>query len=445
MAKKLWDKGFDTNEFVTKFTVGKDREMDLYLAEYDVLGCMAHANMLAKVGLLSVADNTALQGELKNLYKKAQDGQFVINDDVEDVHSQIEFELTAACGDPGKKIHTARSRNDQVVTAVRLFTRAKLQAIIESVKSLFDTYIELSNKYKDVLMPGYTHLQIAMPSSFGMWFGAYAESLSDDLWALLSAWKINNRNPLGSAAGYGSSFPIDRQMTSDQLGFDSPDYNSVYCQMTRGKAETAVATALAQLSQTLAKFAADCCLFMSQNFKFISLPKEYTTGSSIMPHKANPDVFELMRGYCNKISVLPFELNRITGNLTSGYFRDLQLLKESYLPVFERMQMCLDFMEFILPKIKPADDILKNEMYQPIFTVEALNEMVVAGVPFRDCYKEVGHQVMEGKFHWDKPLNHTHIGSIGNLCNDKISAYFQSTYKLFKFEKIADAIEKLTK
>lgn len=442
---KLWDKGFDTNEFVTKFTVGKDREMDLYLAEYDVLGCMAHANMLAKVGLLSDTDNTALQGELKNLYKKAQDGRFVINDDVEDVHSQIEFELTAACGDPGKKIHTARSRNDQVVTAVRLFTRAKLQAIIESVKSLFDTYIELSNKYKDVLMPGYTHLQIAMPSSFGMWFGAYAESLSDDLWALLSAWKINNRNPLGSAAGYGSSFPIDRQMTSDQLGFDSPDYNSVYCQMTRGKAETAVATALAQLSQTLAKFAADCCLFMSQNFKFISLPKEYTTGSSIMPHKANPDVFELMRGYCNKISVLPFELNRITGNLTSGYFRDLQLLKESYLPVFERMQMCLDFMEFILPKIKPADDILKNEMYQPIFTVEALNEMVVAGVPFRDCYKEVGHQVMEGKFHWDKPLNHTHIGSIGNLCNDKISAYFNNTFKMFEFEKIADAIEKLTK
>jgi len=442
---KLWDKGFDTSEFVTKFTVGRDREMDLYLAEYDVLGCMAHANMLAKVGLLPQADNAALQGELKNLYKKAQDGKFVIEDDVEDVHSQIEFELTAKLGDPGKKIHTARSRNDQVVTAVRLFTRAKLQNIIESVKSLFDTYIELSNKYKDVLMPGYTHLQIAMPSSFGMWFGAYAESLSDDLWALLSAWKINNRNPLGSAAGYGSSFPIDRQMTSDQLGFDSPDYNSVYCQMTRGKAETAVATALAQLSQTLAKFAADCCLFMSQNFKFISLPKEYTTGSSIMPHKANPDVFELMRGYCNKISVLPFELNRITGNLTSGYFRDLQLLKESYLPVFERMQMCLDFMEFILPKIKPADDILKNEMYQPIFTVEALNEMVVAGVPFRDCYKEVGHQVMEGKFHWDKPLNHTHIGSIGNLCNDKISDYFNSTYKLFEFEKVATAIEKLTK
>lgn len=442
---KLWDKGFDTEEFVNRFTVGKDREMDLYLAQYDVLGCMAHAKMLNKTGLLSDEDINALIPELKKIYAKALEGKFVIEDDVEDVHSQIEFELTNACGDPGKKIHTARSRNDQVVTAVRLFTRAKLQNIIESVKTLFETFVSLSEKYKEVLMPGYTHLQIAMPSSFGMWFGAFAESLSDDLWTLFSAWKINNRNPLGSAAGYGSSFPIDRQMTSDLLGFDSPDYNSVYAQMTRGKAETAVAAALAQLSQTLAKFAADCCLFMSQNFKFISLPKEYTTGSSIMPHKANPDVFELMRGYCNKISVLPFELNRITGNLTTGYFRDLQLLKESYLPVFERMQMCLDFMTFILPKIKPAEDILKNEMYQPIFTVEALNEYVVKGVPFRDAYKEVGHQVMEGKFHWDKPLNHTHIGSIGNLCNDKIQENFNSIYAHFQFDKVKTAIENLLK
>lgn len=442
---KLWDKGFDTSEFVTRFTVGRDREMDLYLAEYDALGCMAHAQMLSECGLLGKDDNDKLQQELRKIHAIAVDGKFEIAPDVEDVHSQIEFMLTERLGDPGKRIHTARSRNDQVVTAVRLFTRAKLQKIIETVKGVFETFVELSEKYKDILLPGYTHLQIAMPSSFGLWFGCYAESLADDLQTLLSAWKINNRNPLGSAAGYGSSFPIDRQRTSDLLGFDSPDYNSVYAQMTRGKVETVVASALAQLSQTLAKFAADCCLFMSQNFKFIALPKEYTTGSSIMPHKANPDVFELMRGYCNKISVLPFELNRITGNLTCGYFRDLQLLKESYLPVFERMQMCLDFMEFILPKIQPREDILKNEMYQPIFTVEALNEMVVAGVPFRDAYKEVGHQVFEGKFHWDKPLNHTHIGSIGNLCNDKIAALFNEVYSQFNFEKVDKAVEELTK
>ncbi|MCQ2973852.1 MAG: argininosuccinate lyase [Bacteroidales bacterium] len=442
---KLWDKGFDTSEFVSRFTVGRDREMDLYLAQYDVLGCMAHAKMLNKVGILSNDDTNSLIEELKKIYSKAENGKFVIEPDVEDVHSQIEFELTAKLGDPGKRIHTARSRNDQVVTAIRLFTRARLEKIIQSVKSLFDSYISLSEKYKDILMPGYTHLQIAMPSSFGLWFGAYAESLADDLWTLLSAWKINNRNPLGSAAGYGSSFPIDRQLTSDLLGFDSPDYNSVYCQMTRGKVETVVASALAQLSQTLAKFAADCCLFMSQNFKFISLPKEYTTGSSIMPHKANPDVFELMRGYCNKISVLPFELNRITGNLTSGYFRDLQLLKESYLPIFDRMQICLDFMDFILPKIEPSKDILSNQMYQPIFTVEALNEMVVKGVPFRDAYKEVGHQVMEGKFTWDKPLNHTHIGSLGNLCNNQITQQFNEVYKQFDFNKVDKAVEKLIK
>ena len=442
---KLWDKGFDTEEFVTRFTVGKDREMDLYLAQYDTLGCMAHAQMLSQCNLLSKEDNQKLQQELKKIYQTALDGKFEIAPDVEDVHSQIEFLLTEKLGDPGKRIHTARSRNDQVVTAVRLFTRDKLRHIIESVKNVFETFINLSEKYKNILLPGYTHLQIAMPSSFGLWFGCYAESLADDLQTLLSAWKINNRNPLGSAAGYGSSFPIDRQLTSDLLGFDSPDYNSVYAQMTRGKVETVVASALAQLSQTISKFAADCCLFMSQNFKFISLPKEYTTGSSIMPHKANPDVFELMRGYCNKISVLPFELNRITGNLTCGYFRDLQLLKESYLPVFERMQMCLDFLEFILPKIKPCDNILNNEMYQPIFTVEALNEMVTSGVPFRDAYKQVGYEVMEGRFHWDKPLNHTHIGSIGNLCNDKISELFNSTFASFNFNKVDSAIEKLIK
>lgn len=442
---KLWDKGFDTDKFVNTFTVGKDREMDLYLAKSDSLGCMAHANMLCKVGLLSSDDNQKLQEGLKKIYQKAIDGNFVINDDVEDVHSQIEFELTEEYGDAGKRIHTARSRNDQVVTAVRLFTRDELKRIILTVKDVFDTLIELSNKYKDVLMPGYTHLQIAMPSSFGMWFGAYAESLSDDLWTLLSAWKINNRNPLGSAAGYGSSFPIDRQLTSDLLGFDSPDYNSVYAQMTRGKVETTVAMALSQLSQTISKFAADCCLFMSQNFKFISLPKEYTTGSSIMPHKANPDVFELMRGYCNKISVLPFELNRITGNLTSGYFRDLQLLKESYLPIFERMQMCLDFLAFILPKIQPNEHIMENPMYMPIYTVEALNELVVNGVPFRDAYKIVGGQVFKGEFTWDKPLNHTHLGSLGNLANDKIVERFNQIFEMFDFKKVDDAIEKLIK
>ncbi len=440
---KLWDKGFDTAEFVNRFTVGKDREMDLYLAQYDALGCMAHAQMLSECGLLSKEDNEKLQSGLKDIFKMASEGRFEILPDVEDVHSQIEFLLTEKLGDAGKRIHTARSRNDQVVVAVRLFSRSKLMKIIESVKNVFETFISLSDKYKNYLMPGYTHLQIAMPSSFGLWFGCYAESLADDLQTLLSAWKINNRNPLGSAAGYGSSFPIDRQLTTNLLGFYSPDYNSVYAQMTRGKVETVVASALAQLSQTLSKFAADCCLFMSQNFKFISLPKEYTTGSSIMPHKANPDVFELMRAYCNKISVLPFELNRITGNLTCGYFRDLQLLKESYLPIFERMQLCLDFMEFILPKIEPQKDILDNQMYQPIFTVEALNELVVKGVPFRDAYKEVGHAVFEGRFHWDKPLNHTHIGSIGNLCNDKITALFNKIYKEFDFESINNALNNL--
>ena len=440
---KLWDKGFDTAEFVNRFTVGKDREMDLYLAQYDALGCMAHAQMLSECGLLSKEDNEKLQSGLKDIFKMASEGRFEILPDVEDVHSQIEFLLTEKLGDAGKRIHTARSRNDQVVVAVRLFSRSKLMKIIESVKNVFETFISLSDKYKNYLMPGYTHLQIAMPSSFGLWFGCYAESLADDLQTLLSAWKINNRNPLGSAAGYGSSFPIDRQLTTNLLGFYSPDYNSVYAQMTRGKVETVVASALAQLSQTLSKFAADCCLFMSQNFKFISLPKEYTTGSSIMPHKANPDVFELMRAYCNKISVLPFELNRITGNLTCGYFRDLQLLKESYLPIFERMQLCLDFMEFILPKIEPQKDILDNQMYQPIFTVEALNELVVKGVPFRDAYKEVGHAVFEGRFHWDKPLNHTHIGSIGNLCNDKITDLFNKIYKEFDFESINNALNNL--
>ncbi len=444
MSEKLWGGRFSKGmaDVVEKFT--ESVSYDCRLFPQDIRGSIAHAKMLGKQGIIPAEDSAKIVKGLEAIYARYEKGEVVFDTSAEDVHMNAEKMLFAEIGDAAGRLHTARSRNDQVVTAVRLFTRAKLKKIIETVKGVFETFISLSEKYKNVLLPGYTHLQIAMPSSFGLWFGCYAESLADDLQTLLSAWKINNRNPLGSAAGYGSSFPIDRQRTSDLLGFDSPDYNSVYAQMTRGKVETVVASALAQLSQTLAKFAADCCLFMSQNFKFISLPKEYTTGSSIMPHKANPDVFELMRSYCNKISVLPFELNRITGNLTCGYFRDLQLLKESFLPVFERMQMCLDFMEFILPKIQPREDILKNEMYQPIFTVEALNEMVVKGVPFRDAYKEVGHQVFEGKFHWDKPLNHTHIGSIGNLCNDKISDLFNTVYSQFAFEKVEKAVKNLT-
>ena len=442
---KLWDKGIETNKLVEQFTVGRDREMDAFLAPFDVMGTMAHITMLQSIGLLEKSELDTLLAELKKIYAVAEAGKLKIEDDVEDIHSQVELMLTRSLGDMGKKVHSGRSRNDQVLVDMKLYLRHEVKQIFLLVSNLYKTLIALSNKHKDDLMPGYTHLQVAMPSSFGLWFGAYAESLTDDLRLLSAAYRIINQNPLGSAAGYGSSFPLNRTMTTKLLGFSDLSYNVVYAQMGRGKTEQDLSFAMAAIAQTLGRMAMDMCMYNSQDLGFVHIPDEFTTGSSIMPHKANPDVFELMRGYCNKISVLPFELNRITGNLTCGYFRDLQLLKESYLPVFERMQMCLDFMEFILPKIQPREDILKNEMYQPIFTVEALNEMVVQGVPFRDAYKEVGHLVFEGKFHWDKPLNHTHIGSIGNLCNDKIQAQFNSVFKQFEFEKVAQAIAQLTK
>ena len=442
---KLWEKSTEINEKIDKYTVGHDREMDLFLAPYDVLGSIAHIRMLESVGLLHSEELNALEAELKIIFQIAENGEFVIEEGVEDVHSQVELMLTQKLGDVGKKIHSGRSRNDQVLVDLKLFTRAEIEKTVESITALFDVLIEQSNKYRDVLMPGYTHLQIAMPSSFGLWFGAYAESLADDLQLLLAAWKITNRNPLGSAAGYGSSFPLNRRLTTDLLGFDSMNYNVVYAQMGRGKMERVVTTALAGVASTIARLAYDACMFTSQNFGFIRLADEFTTGSSIMPHKKNPDVFELTRARCNKIQSVPQQITFITNNLPSGYFRDLQIMKEVFVPAFDELRACLEMTTMMMDRIEVNRDILKDPKYDYLFSVEEVNRLVLSGVPFRDAYKQVGLSIEAGEFTPDKNIHHTHEGSIGNLCNDEIKIYKDSIVEQFDFFKVHEAIRNLVK
>jgi argininosuccinate lyase len=441
MAQKLWEKSVQVNAEIDRFTVGRDREMDLYLAKHDVLGSMAHITMLQSIGLLTADELSVLLDELKRIYATAERGEFVIEDGIEDVHSQVELMLTRRLGDVGKKIHSGRSRNDQVLLDLKLFTRAQLKQVAESVEELFHVLIAQSNRYKDVLMPGYTHLQIAMPSSFGLWFGAYAESLVDDMMMLQAAFRICNRNPLGSAAGYGSSFPLNREMTTRLLGFDSMNYNVVYAQMGRGKMERNVAFALASIAGTVSKMAFDACMFSSQNFGFVKLPDECTTGSSIMPHKKNPDVFELTRAKCNKLQALPQQIMMIMNNLPSGYFRDLQIIKEVFLPAFDELQDCLHMATYIMDKLKINEHILEDDRYTPIFSVEEVNRLATNGMPFRDAYKKVGLDIEAGRFTTDKQVHHTHEGSIGNLCNDRIEALMNEVVKGFNFTTM-EAAEK---
>lgn len=443
MAHKLWEKNFEVNKEIERFTVGRDRELDLYLAKYDVLGSMAHITMLESIGLLEKSELDQLLAELKQIYAIADKGEFVIEDGVEDVHSQVELMLTQKLGEMGKKIHSGRSRNDQVLVDLKLFTRHELKEIVDSVKILFDELIQKSNQYKDVLMPGYTHLQVAMPSSFGLWFGAYAEGLADDMLFLQAAYRMTNRNPLGSAAGYGSSFPLNRAMTTQLLGFDSMDYNVVYAQMGRGKMERNVAFALASIAGTVSKLAFDACMFSSQNFGFVKLPDECTTGSSIMPHKKNPDVFELTRAKCNKIQALPQQIMMIMNNLPSGYFRDLQIIKEVFLPAFQELKDCLQMTTYIMDKIKVNEHILDDDRYLYIFSVEEVNRLAAEGMPFRDAYKKVGLDIEAGKFTHNKQVHHTHEGSIGNLCNDKIILLMEKVVDGFNFSAMEQAEKSL--
>ena len=443
MAQKLWEKNVQVDHEVDIFTVGKDREMDLYLAKYDVLGSMAHITMLESIGLLTKEEPNVLLAELRNIYAVADRGEFIIEEGIEDVHSQVELMLTRRLGDMGKKIHSGRSRNDQVLLDLKLFTRSQIQELVELVSGLFDVLISQSNRYKDVLLPGYTHLQVAMPSSFGLWFGAYAESLVDDLQLMQAAYRICNRNPLGSAAGYGSSFPLNRQMTTDLLGFDSLDYNVVYAQMGRGKMERTVAFAMAGIAATLSKLAFDACMFNSQNFGFIKLPDQFTTGSSIMPHKKNPDVFELTRAKCNKLQGLPQQITLISNNLPSGYFRDLQIIKEVFLPAFDELKDCLRMVTHMMREVKVNEHILDDDKYSLLFSVEEVNRRVLAGMPFRDAYKQVGLDIEAGKFVPSKSVNHTHEGSIGNLCNEPIAAMMRSVIGSFSFERMNEAEKKL--
>ena len=443
MAQKLWEKNVQVDHEVDIFTVGKDRELDLYLAKYDVLGSMAHITMLESIGLLTKEELNVLLAELRNIYAVADRGEFIIEEGIEDVHSQVELMLTRRLGDMGKKIHSGRSRNDQVLLDLKLFTRSQIQELVELVSGLFDVLISQSNRYKDVLLPGYTHLQVAMPSSFGLWFGAYAESLVDDLQLMQAAYRICNRNPLGSAAGYGSSFPLNRQMTTDLLGFDSLDYNVVYAQMGRGKMERTVAFAMAGIAATLSKLAFDACMFNSQNFGFIKLPDQFTTGSSIMPHKKNPDVFELTRAKCNKLQGLPQQIILISNNLPSGYFRDLQIIKEVFLPAFDELKDCLRMVTHMMREVKVNEHILDDDKYSLLFSVEEVNRRVLAGMPFRDAYKQVGLDIEAGKFVPSKSVNHTHEGSIGNLCNETIATMMRSVIGSFSFERMNEAEKKL--
>jgi len=439
MATKLWEKSVQVNAEIDRFTVGKDRELDLYLAPFDVLGSMAHITMLQSIGLITADELDVLLRELKAIYRLAKDGKFVIEDEIEDVHSQVELMLTRKLNDVGKKIHSGRSRNDQVLLDLKLFTRHQVMLLAQSVEKLFRTLVRQSNRYKEVLMPGYTHLQVAMPSSFGLWFGAYAESLVDDMLMLQAAFRQCNRNPLGSAAGYGSSFPLNRQLTTDLLGFDSMDYNVVYAQMGRGKTERNVAFAMACIASTISKLAFDACMFNSQNFGFVKLPDECTTGSSIMPHKKNPDVFELTRAKCNKIQSLPQQIMMIMNNLPSGYFRDLQIIKEVFLPSFGELLDCIRMTTYIMDKIKVNEHILDDDRYTTMFSVEEVNRLAAEGMPFRDAYKKVGLDIEAGNFHPVKSVAHTHEGSIGNLCNDRIEALMDEVMDGFDFKKVEDA------
>ena len=440
---KLWEKSVHVTEEIDRFTVGHDRELDLYLAKYDVLGSMAHVTMLHSIGLIADEELPVLLRELRAIYLVAESGDFVIEDGIEDVHSQVELMLTRKLGDMGKKIHSGRSRNDQVLVDLKLFTRDKIREVAEAVRDLFAELQQQSERYKNVLMPGYTHLQVAMPSSFGLWFGAYAESLADDMLLLEAAYRMTNRNPLGSAAGYGSSFPLNRTMTTELLGFDSMDYNVVYAQMGRGKNERNVAFALAGIAGTVAKLAFDACMFNSQNFGFVRLPDECTTGSSIMPHKQNPDVFELIRARCNKLQALPTQVVMIMNNLPCGYFRDLQEIKEVFLPAFDQLLSCLRMATYIVARMRVNEHILDDARYDLMFSVEEVNRLASEGMPFRDAYKKVGLDIEAHQFTPNKEIHHTHEGSIGNLCNDRIAALMQATYARFGFERVSEAEKKL--
>ncbi len=442
---KIWQKNIDVNQFVENFTVGKDRELDLQMAKFDVLGSLAHTQMLETINLLTAEELAEVQAALKNIYKEIEEDNFVIEDSVEDVHSQVEWLLTQRIGEAGKKIHSGRSRNDQVLVDLKLYFRSCIEEMVGNTEALFHQLIKLSEEHKSKLLPGYTHLQIAMPSSFGLWFGAYAESLADDMELMLAAWKITNKNPLGSAAGYGSSFPLNRTLTTQLLGFESLNHNVVYAQMGRGKTERILAQAMSSVAATLAKMAMDVCLFINQNFGFISFPSELTTGSSIMPHKKNPDVFELVRSRCNKIQALPNEIAMMTTNLPSGYHRDLQLLKENLFPSFISLNECLEITTFMLQHISIKDDILKDKKYDYLFSVEVVNDLALNGMPFRDAYKVVGEQIETGNFKPMYEVKHTHEGTIGNLMNKEITAGMKQTLSQFGFEKVNKAIENLVK
>ena len=440
---KLWEKSVQVDKDIERYTIGRDREMDLYLAPFDVLGSMAHITMLESIGLLEKSELEVLLREMKSIYKDACEGHFEIEEGIEDVHSQVELLLTRRLGDIGKKIHSGRSRNDQVLIDLKLYMRHEIKEIVAETERLFAMLQKQSEQYKQVLMPGYTHLQVAMPSSFGLWFGAYAESLVDDLQVLQAAYKVVNRNPLGSAAGYGSSFPLNRQMTTDLLGFDSMAYNVVYAQMGRGKTERVVAQALGGIAATVAKLAFDACMFSSQNFGFIKLHDAFTTGSSIMPHKKNPDVFELTRAKCNKIQAVPQEVMMICNNLPSGYFRDLQIIKEVFLPTFDELKDILRMVTLMMEHITVNEHILDDSRYDLMFSVEEVNRLATEGMPFRDAYKKVGLDIETGKFTPVKEVNHTHEGSVGNLCTAQIKALMDEVLEGFHFEKVDAAIAQL--
>jgi len=442
-SEKIWAKGIPIDSIIEQFTIGKDPEMDMFLAPFDVIGSIAHIKMLNSIQLISDKELPLLISELITIYKEIEAGNFVIEEGVEDVHSQVELLLTRKLGDIGKKIHSGRSRNDQVLVDLKLFIRNELKEIVSLTNQLFSVLIERSEENKEVLMPGYTHLQIAMPSSFGLWFGAYAESLTDDMQLLLATWKIANQNPLGSAAGYGSSFPLNRQMTTDLLGFDNLNYNVIYAQMGRGKVEKNVAFAISSLASTLSKLAYDVCLFMSQNFNFVSLPDNLTTGSSIMPHKKNPDVFELLRAHCNRLQSLPNEILLVINNLPVGYFRDMQLVKEIFIPAFAEIKTCISIATYAISHLKVNHLILDDKKYDYIFSVEDVNRLVNEGVPFRDAYKHVGQKIMDGNYIPTKKLKHTHEGSLGNLCNDGIKSKMEKVVADFNFQSVDSSILKL--
>ncbi len=443
MASKLWQKSYSTEQRIEEFTVGNDAQLDMELAPFDVQGSLAHIEMLQSIDLLEKDELSVLQAELKNIHKEIIAGDFTIEEGVEDIHSQVEMLLTERLGDVGKKIHSGRSRNDQVLVDLKLYTRAQLKETVETTYKLFLKFTELAEKYKDVHIPGYTHLQVAMPSSFGLWFGAYAESLVDDMQMLLAAYKIANKNPLGSAAGYGSSFPLNRTMTTNLLGFESLNYNVVYAQMSRGKTEKLVAMALASVASTLSRMAMDTCLYMNQNFGFLSFPKELTTGSSIMPHKKNPDVFEIMRGKCNRLAALPNEITMLTSNLPSGYHREMQLIKEGFFPAFTTINDCLDMAGFMFDHVIIKENILQDDKYKYLFSVENVNDLVLNGTPFRDAYKVIGEQIENNTFEPLRDFKHTHEGSIGNLSLEAIKDEMDQTLALFNFDKTENAIANL--